>query len=76
MLHAMRQFRYAVRFVPNPDPLNTMTAESARNEVFKLWNFHDVVKEYKHNLPLEFAIEWLKTETPEDFDPHEYLSLF
>ena len=73
-VHAMRQFRYAVGLVPNPDPLTTVTVEDAQNKVLEYWDFLDIVNEYKHNLPLEFALEWLKTKHRQDFGP-QYLTL-
>lgn len=77
-VHAMRQLRYAVGLVPNPDPLSQITLEEAQDEVLTNWNFYEILKEYKRNVPEEpeLAIDWLKAQTPKDFGREEYDLLY
>lgn len=74
-VHAMHQYRYAVGLVPQPDSLPPITAELAQQFMLGYWNFPEIIHEFGRNVPQEFAIDWLKLQTPSDFGP-EYSILF
>jgi hypothetical protein len=72
--HAMNQFSYAAGLSSGPDYLTHITLEDAQRELVEECNMHEMYEGFKAGVPFEYAIDWLKINTPKAYG-EKYLDL-